>query len=369
MRWPSPAPSPPGPRRTIVPCASQDASDEWLAGRAARGDTAAFEQLVLRHQDRLYTLALRVTLNEADARDCVQEGLISAWRSMARFRGDAKFSTWMYRIVMRKAYDALDKRKRTPQPVDELPLTVVEPQIADRLDLDAALAAARARLPRGGRCLRRHRPLDGRGRRGARHPARAPSSPGCSAPATGWRSSSTRSVRHERRARPEIARLLREQGQAEAPPDLAGDVMAQVRREPQATAARTRRGLAARSQLRPPPRAALLAVGVGIAHAGAGGSSSSSDRRARRRQRRRRGGRRQTNGAGTSVGGLAPCGRHRRSATRRERLLPVRPASVRRRSADVAHARPRPVGRVRQLCGRRGPHRTRAPVIVRLRPD
>jgi RNA polymerase sigma-70 factor (ECF subfamily) len=118
----------------------QDASDDWLAGRAARGDTAAFEQLVLRHQDRLYTLALRVTLNEADARDCVQEGLISAWRSMARFRGDAKFSTWMYRIVMRKAYDALDKRKRTPQPVDELPLTVVEPQIADRLDLDAALA-------------------------------------------------------------------------------------------------------------------------------------------------------------------------------------------------------------------------------------
>jgi RNA polymerase sigma-70 factor (ECF subfamily) len=118
----------------------QDASDEWLAGRAARGDTAAFEQLVVRHQDRLYTLALRVTLNEADARDCVQEGLISAWRSMARFRGDAKFSTWMYRIVMRKAYDALDKRKRTPQPVDELPLTVVEPQIADRLDIDAALA-------------------------------------------------------------------------------------------------------------------------------------------------------------------------------------------------------------------------------------
>ena len=118
----------------------QDASDEWLAGRAARGDTAAFEQLVLRHQDRLYTLALRVTLNEADARDCVQEGLISAWRSMARFRGDAKFSTWMYRIVMRKAYDALDKRKRTPQPVEELPLTAVEPQIADRLDIDAALA-------------------------------------------------------------------------------------------------------------------------------------------------------------------------------------------------------------------------------------
>src|SRR6478736_8023012 len=97
----------------------EDASDEWLAGRAARGDAAAFEQLVLRHQDRLYTLALRVTLNEADARDCVQEGLISAWRAIGRFRGDARFSTWMYRIVLRKAYDAIEKRRRTPIPVEE----------------------------------------------------------------------------------------------------------------------------------------------------------------------------------------------------------------------------------------------------------
>src|SRR4029079_9409250 len=126
MAQPVALPSPLPARR--APCDGgvrlDAASDEWLAGRAARGDAAAFEQLVLRHQDRLYTLALRVTLNEADARDRVQEGLISAWRSMGRFRGDAKFSTWMYRIVMRKTYDALDKRKRTPQPVEELPLTV-----------------------------------------------------------------------------------------------------------------------------------------------------------------------------------------------------------------------------------------------------
>ena len=72
------------------------ASDEWLAGRAARGDHAAFEQLVLRYQDRLYTLALRVTLSEADARDCVQEGLISAWRAIGSFRHDARFSTWRH---------------------------------------------------------------------------------------------------------------------------------------------------------------------------------------------------------------------------------------------------------------------------------
>ena len=67
----------------------QSASDEVLARRAADGDESAFEELVARYQDRLYTLALRVTASEADARDCVQEALISAWRSLGRFRGDS----------------------------------------------------------------------------------------------------------------------------------------------------------------------------------------------------------------------------------------------------------------------------------------
>jgi RNA polymerase sigma-70 factor, ECF subfamily len=122
------------------PVRVHDASDEWLAARAAKGDTAAFEQLVLRHQDMLYTLALRVTLNEADARDCVQEGLLAAWRSIGRFRGDARFSTWAYRIVLRKAYDSLDRRKRLPDPTDELPGTTADPPAEDRLDITAALA-------------------------------------------------------------------------------------------------------------------------------------------------------------------------------------------------------------------------------------
>jgi RNA polymerase sigma-70 factor (ECF subfamily) len=118
----------------------QDASDEWLAGRAARGDADAFEQLVIRYQDRLYTLALRVTLSEHDARDCVQEGLISAWRAIDRFRGDARFSTWIYRIVIRKAYDALDRRKRSAEPVEEIDVRVADRPADDRLDVIAALA-------------------------------------------------------------------------------------------------------------------------------------------------------------------------------------------------------------------------------------
>ena len=95
--------------------------------------------LFIRHQDKLYTLALRVTLSEADAYDCVQEGLIAAWRALPRFRGDARFSTWMYRIVVRRAYDAIDRRKRTPEPVEELHAVAPEAQPEARLDLIAAL--------------------------------------------------------------------------------------------------------------------------------------------------------------------------------------------------------------------------------------
>ena len=117
----------------------QIGSDEALARRAARGDEAAFEELVVRHQDKLYTLALRVTLSEADAYDCVQEGLIAAWRALPRFRGDARFSTWMYRIVVRKAYDTIERRRRTPEPVEELHAVAPEAQPEARLDLIAAL--------------------------------------------------------------------------------------------------------------------------------------------------------------------------------------------------------------------------------------
>jgi len=122
-----------------APVRLRDASDEWLAKRSARGDADAFEQLVLRYQDRLYTLALRVTLSDADARDCVQEGLISAWRAIDRFRGDARFSTWIYRIVLRKAYDTLDRRKRSADPVEEIIATSHDRSSDDRLDLIAAL--------------------------------------------------------------------------------------------------------------------------------------------------------------------------------------------------------------------------------------
>ena len=124
-----------------APVRLRDASDEWLAKRSARGDADAFEQLVLRYQDRLYTLALRITLSDADARDCVQDGLISAWRAIDRFRGDARFSTWIYRIVLRKAYDTLDRRRRSADPTEEIAAVSHDRSSDDRLDLIAALSA------------------------------------------------------------------------------------------------------------------------------------------------------------------------------------------------------------------------------------
>jgi RNA polymerase sigma-70 factor (ECF subfamily) len=66
---------------------------------ARRGDHAAFEELVrLTHRDT-YTLALRLTGNEEDARDVVQETYLRTYRSIGRFRGDSQFSTWLYRIT------------------------------------------------------------------------------------------------------------------------------------------------------------------------------------------------------------------------------------------------------------------------------
>jgi RNA polymerase sigma-70 factor, ECF subfamily len=135
-----PLPPTPWPAAYHAPVRLREASDEWLAKRSARGDADAFEELVLRYQDRLYTLALRVTLSDADARDCVQEGMISAWRAIDRFRGDARFSTWIYRIVLRKAYDTLDRRRRSADPVEEIIAVSHDRSSDDRLDLVAALA-------------------------------------------------------------------------------------------------------------------------------------------------------------------------------------------------------------------------------------
>jgi len=88
-----------------------DGLDE-LVGEAQRGDRTAFEELVRRTYVDTYTLAMRLTGNEEDARDVVQEAYLRAWKGIRRFRGDSAFTTWMYRITANASYTLVERRRR-----------------------------------------------------------------------------------------------------------------------------------------------------------------------------------------------------------------------------------------------------------------
>ena len=83
-----------------------------VVAAACQGDREAFEELVRVTSAETYTLAYRLVGNEDDARDVVQEAYLRAYRAIGRFRGDAKFSTWMYRITANCAVTHLERRRR-----------------------------------------------------------------------------------------------------------------------------------------------------------------------------------------------------------------------------------------------------------------
>lgn len=136
-----------------------------LVVRAQEGDVRAFEALARRHQAVLYRLAVRVMGDPAEAEDALQEALLDAWRRIDRFRGDAAFSTWMYRIVTNRCVAML--RKRRPEPVERVDDTATAPDSpAHAAELDAELAAlgrALAGLPDGLRICWVLRELEGLG--------------------------------------------------------------------------------------------------------------------------------------------------------------------------------------------------------------
>ncbi len=83
-----------------------------LVERAKAGDSQAFDQMVRITYPDAYALALRMTANPEDARDVVQETYLRAYRSIGRFRGDAQFSTWLYRIVANCSATQITRRQR-----------------------------------------------------------------------------------------------------------------------------------------------------------------------------------------------------------------------------------------------------------------
>ncbi len=132
------------------PCEPAELAE--LVRAAKRGDEAAFEQLVIRTFEDLYALAYRLVGNSHDASDVVQEAYLRAFRGLRRFRGEAAFTTWMYRITANCAATALARRARSPQVEldQEFPLADQRPErdpeaaasaTADRDRLAVALGA------------------------------------------------------------------------------------------------------------------------------------------------------------------------------------------------------------------------------------
>ena len=87
-------------------------AERLLVERARSGDAEAFRDLVDRHRDRVYGLALRIVRSAADAEDVAQEAFVRAWVALPRFRGESAFTTWLHRIAVRRAFDRLEQLKR-----------------------------------------------------------------------------------------------------------------------------------------------------------------------------------------------------------------------------------------------------------------
>ncbi len=132
------------------------ATDEAALVRRARdGDMAAFEELVMRHADRLYMTLRRFGLDDGEAQDVAQETFLRAWRSLERFEGRSQFFTWLYRIGFNEAHRRIGRRPAAgaeisteERPLDDIAETLPGPHAqAQQAELRAALSKALGELP------------------------------------------------------------------------------------------------------------------------------------------------------------------------------------------------------------------------------
>lgn len=133
-------------------------TDEELVARSMGGDHDSFNQLVLRWERPIYALAYRTIGREEDARDVCQETFLRAFRALPRFRREAKFSSWIYRIALNLCRDWARRERRTPtvqapEDVDLIEMAAsAEPSepienLVARKDLAARVEVAMQRLP------------------------------------------------------------------------------------------------------------------------------------------------------------------------------------------------------------------------------
>jgi RNA polymerase sigma-70 factor (ECF subfamily) len=96
---------------TEATAAQADVPDLDLVKKAQEGDSAAFDELVGRYRNRIFGMIYNMVHNEQDAWDLAQDSFLKAWKSIARFRGQSSFYTWLYRIVMNVTIDSLRKKQ------------------------------------------------------------------------------------------------------------------------------------------------------------------------------------------------------------------------------------------------------------------
>ena len=134
--------------------------EEKLIARVLSGDVNAFEPLVTENQTKVYHLALRLLGNEADAADAAQDAFVRAYTSLSSFRGDSRFSVWLYRLTNNICIDYLRRQKRqntvSMETEDEdgestqldIPDETWSPEtLAERAEDARAVRAAMAALP------------------------------------------------------------------------------------------------------------------------------------------------------------------------------------------------------------------------------
>jgi RNA polymerase sigma-70 factor (ECF subfamily) len=124
--------------------------DAALLRAHVAGDREAFGELVRRHRDRLWAVALRTLGDREEAADALQDALLSAYRGAERFRGDSAVTTWLHRIVVNACLDRLRRKQARPTvPLPETESAAFVARTASRPDLDTAMVvhAALAQLP------------------------------------------------------------------------------------------------------------------------------------------------------------------------------------------------------------------------------
>jgi RNA polymerase sigma-70 factor (ECF subfamily) len=108
----------------------------WIRS-AQRGDHRAFNRLVLKWEQKIYNLVLRTVNDREEAAEVTQEVFLSVFRSLSRFRGDARFSTWLYRVAVNHCLTRLRRRPPPTQPFEELPETSTK--VFSRQDQEAQI--------------------------------------------------------------------------------------------------------------------------------------------------------------------------------------------------------------------------------------